>query len=390
MGDSATRPWTTVELFCGIGGFRIASDALQIDTVWANEIEERAASVYVRQFGDRGFVRGDLRQHTGEIPQHDILTAGFPCQPFSSAGKKKGVYDPRGTLFAEILAVIQRCQPRFFVLENVKRLLSMDSGKHFATILRSSIAMGYLLEWRVLNATWFGLPQNRERVVIVGSRDNGSLRSYLRAENRGLKSLENVALKFDPSGIREIGDKAQKFKNWGLSWGGKFIDKDVRLPVCEPDRNLRLRHILEKNPSSKFFFTEDTLKRIENSEKVDRYFNGVEILYNQKGGARMGYSIFGVNGVAPTLTSTTSRHYERYRVGDDYRRLTNVEYARLQGFPDGHCDGISPYHQYSLFGNAVPPCLVEWVMNRLVRDRFTSVEFAGSTASTQLELSLDR
>lgn len=82
----------------------------------------------------------------------------------------------------------------------------------------------------------------------------------------------------------------------------------------------------------------------------------------------MGYTIFGISGVAPTLTSTTSRHYERYKIGNRYRRLTNVEYARLQGFPDDHCKAVSVYEQYALFGNAVPPPLVEWVMGQLAYD----------------------
>jgi DNA (cytosine-5)-methyltransferase 1 len=80
----------------------------------------------------------------------------------------------------------------------------------------------------------------------------------------------------------------------------------------------------------------------------------------------MGYTIFGINGVAPTLTATTSRHYERYKVGDRYRRLTNVEYARLQGFPDDHCRAVSVYDQYALFGNAVPPPVVEWVLRQIL------------------------
>jgi DNA (cytosine-5)-methyltransferase 1 len=79
----------------------------------------------------------------------------------------------------------------------------------------------------------------------------------------------------------------------------------------------------------------------------------------------MGYTIFGVNGIAPTLTAATSRHYERYKVGAGYRRLTNVEYARIQGFADGHCREVPVYDQYSLFGNAVPPPLVKWVLQKL-------------------------
>jgi DNA (cytosine-5)-methyltransferase 1 len=79
----------------------------------------------------------------------------------------------------------------------------------------------------------------------------------------------------------------------------------------------------------------------------------------------MGYTIFGINGVAPTLTSTTSRHYERYKIGDCYRRLTNIEYARIQGFPDDHCREVSIYDQYALIGNAVPPPMAEWVLSRI-------------------------
>ncbi|MDB9493645.1 DNA (cytosine-5-)-methyltransferase [Spirulina major CS-329] len=378
----------TVELFCGIGGFRVAADALNIRTVWANDIEERAAVVYTKNFGRENFYQGDIRNVLNSIPNHDILTAGFPCQPFSSAGKKMGIGDPRGTLFSEIVRILYEKKPKFFVLENVKRLLSMDSGRHFKTILDSLTQAGYLVEWRVLNTIWFGLPQYRERVILVGYR-NGDLRSYLYQNDQELKRNPNYPVKFKSDSIQTIIEHQNKFKSWGLAWKNFVIDQEVKHPPCCIHPEIRLHHILEESPNLTFFFTEDTLKRIENSERVFRYFNGVEILYNQKGGARMGYSIFGINGVAPTLTSTTSRHYERYKIGNHYRRLTNVEYARLQGFPDGHCQEIPPYHQYRLFGNAVPPPLVKWVMNRLVQEHFSPVILNQPVAGKQLELFLD-
>ena len=102
------------------------------------------------------------------------------------------------------------------------------------------------------------------------------------------------------------------------------------------------------------------MQRLKNSKQTDKFVEGVQILYNQNGGARMGYTVFGIDGVAPTLTSTTSRHYERYKVGNRYRRLTNVEYARIQGFPDQHCSAVSIYNQYSLYGNAIPPIFGNW------------------------------
>ena len=113
--------------------------------------------------------------------------------------------------------------------------------------------------------------------------------------------------------------------------------------------------------------------RIENSVYVNKYYNGVQILYNQRGGARMGYSIFGTNGLSPTLTASTSRHYERYKVNERYRRLTNIEYARLQGFPDLHCKAVSPYDQYKLYGNAVPHQLVHYALSQVVNEKYITL-----------------
>jgi DNA (cytosine-5)-methyltransferase 1 len=112
--------------------------------------------------------------------------------------------------------------------------------------------------------------------------------------------------------------------------------------------------------------TESTLERIAVSDHVNKYYDGVQILYNQAGGARMGYTVYGINGVAPTLTCTASRHYERYKLGDEFRRLTPDEYARLQGFASGHCNLVTPYNQYALYGNAAPPPLLEWALKRLI------------------------
>ncbi len=123
--------------------------------------------------------------------------------------------------------------------------------------------------------------------------------------------------------------------------------------------------VLQSQVSPEFDFTESTVERLKASKNVKRYVDGVQIISNQSGGARMGYTVFGINGLAPTLTSTASRHYERYKVGDRYRRLTNVEYARLQGFPDDHCSAVSVYDQYALYGNAVPPPMVAWILRRV-------------------------
>lgn len=352
-------PIEAVELFAGIGGFRIACDRVGIRTQWANDLDPKAAQVYCDRFGPAGFHFGDLGTVLDTIPPHDVLTAGFPCQPFSSAGKKLGLADPRGTLFGRVVEVLDRHRPRFFVLENVKRLLSMDQGQHFATILSALVSLGYWVEWRLLNALQFGLPQNRERLVIIGHRADRPL-AYLGLDADFLDLQNSLFALQSP-----LAQHGKRFQTWGLARQEHFIQANLphfSAQIPSP----KLSAILEPQPDDRFYFTEETQARIEHSERVDRYINGVEVLYNQRGGSRMGYSIFGTNGVAPTLTCTTSRHYERYQVGNAFRRLTPVEYARLQGFPDHHCQVISPYHQYGLYGNAVPPVMIEWVLKQLL------------------------
>ncbi|MEB3164960.1 MAG: DNA (cytosine-5-)-methyltransferase [Prochlorothrix sp.] len=353
------KPIEAVELFAGIGGFRVACDRVGIQTQWANDIDPKAAQVYCDRFGAAQFHLGDLVTLLDSIPPHDLLTAGFPCQPFSSAGKKLGLADPRGTLLGRVVEVLDRHRPPFFVLENVKRLLSMDRGQHFATILAALTPLGYWVEWRLLNALQFGLPQNRERLIIIGHRADRPL-AYL-----GLAADFQDLPPFLAVPWSSLAQLRKRFQNWGLAYNNQFIQADLpyfSAHITPP----KLSDILEKQPDDRFYFTADTQARIQHSERVDRYINGVEVLYNQRGGSRMGYSIFGTNGVAPTLTCTTSRHYERYQVGNAFRRLTPVEYARLQGFSDHHCQVISPYHQYSLYGNAVPPVMIEWVLKQLL------------------------
>ncbi len=365
----------TVELFCGIGGFRIATDKDGMQTVWVNDNCPKACAVYRDRFGQGTLREGDIRALVGEVPPHDLLTAGFPCQPFSSAGKKNGLRDARGTLFEVAVDVLRRHRPDYFLLENVKRLLTMEQGHHFATILSSLVGLDYRIEWRLLNAMHFGLPQNRQRVFVIGvkERDRGPsdvppegplvVRLATADDLRGLteRQLERLA---DPPCWRAVGGHGFRFPHWGVAYRGRFFAADLE-SFSSRSALVPVRSVLQDVVPDEFDFTEATREWLPANRPVNRFVQGVEILSNQGGGARMGYTIFGINGVAPTLTSTTSRHYERYRVGDRYRRLTNVEYARIQGFPDDHCRAASVYDQYALFGNAVPPPMAAWVMGRL-------------------------
>ena len=365
------KKYKAIELFAGIGGFRLACDNLGIETVFANDMEPNAVKVYRDNFGENSIIQGDINTLLEQIPDHDILTGGFPCQPFSRAGKKKGIDDYRGTLFETIVKIVDDKKPDFFVLENVNSLLFMQGGRHYRTILFALSNLGYKIEWRVFNAMEFGLPQHRERVIIVGSKNREHNESYFFSD--GLKN--SLRCDIDKISIYDCWDdivKSSNFSNWGMAYNGKYVtfktNKNVK---C----NVSLNDILQKpsDVQESFDYTDDTLKRIDKSVYVNKLCNGVRILYNQNGGARMGYTIFGTDGVSPTLTSSTSRHYERYKVGDRYRRLTNVEYARLQGFPDDHCKVVPPYTQYKLYGNAVPHQIVEYVLSKIINDDFIKI-----------------
>lgn len=357
-----------VELFSGIGGFRLACDMKDIKTVFANDIKVTACEVYKDRFGTNELKVGDITEFLHEIPKHDLLTAGFPCQPFSSAGKKHGIRDPRGTLFEKIVDVLTMARPKYFVLENVKRLLSMENGEHFATIIDKLSSLGYVIEWRLLNAMNHGLPQNRQRVFITGVQIQGnpSERVHLLTQ-REVDDLPSKVTRFisNFSQWPSITDHGKAFPNWGVAHSNRFCgfsisDFDDAKPL------IRLREVLQDVVSKEFDFTQSTLTRLGDNTVIEKFVQGVEILSNQAGGARMGYTIFGAEGVAPTLTASTSRHYERYKIGNTYRRLTNIEYARIQGFPDNHCEVATVYNQYELIGNAVPPAMAGWVLDRLM------------------------
>ena len=158
-----------IDLFAGVGGFRVGINKAHPnwECVYSNEYDKYANSVYKKHY-ERCDDRDIRTVKTEEIPDHDLLVGGFPCQAFSVAGKRRGFEDTRGTLFFEIARIAKQKQPRLLLLENVKGLLSHDSGNTFKTILRSLDELGYDCQWQVLNSKDFSVPQNRERVFIIG------------------------------------------------------------------------------------------------------------------------------------------------------------------------------------------------------------------------------
>ncbi|MDR1197974.1 MAG: DNA (cytosine-5-)-methyltransferase [Prevotellaceae bacterium] len=164
-----------IDLFCGIGGFRQAMDEVCYENnlipncVFSSDIDTACQYSYAENFGERPF--GDITKiNEKDIPDHDVLFAGFPCQPFSIIGQRKGFEDTRGTLFFDIARILKEKQPKAFVLENVKQLVGHNKGRTLKVIISALRELGYHVQYAVLNALDYGLPQKRERVIIVGHR----------------------------------------------------------------------------------------------------------------------------------------------------------------------------------------------------------------------------
>lgn len=166
-----TKSFTYIDLFAGIGGFHQAANSFGGVCVFACEIDSHAQQAYATNYNLHP--HGDITEiEAADIPDHDILFAGFPCQPFSIIGDMKGFEDTRGTLFFDIARILKEKKPKTFILENVKQLSTHDNGNTLKTIIKTLEGLGYKVCWKVLNALDFGLPQKRERTIIVGFLDH--------------------------------------------------------------------------------------------------------------------------------------------------------------------------------------------------------------------------
>lgn len=202
--DSRVDTFRFVDLFCGIGGFRFAAERFfkerhnSFKCVFSSDIDEYACQSYKANFGEKP--SGDITKvRAQDVPDHDLLFAGFPCQPFSIIGLGKGFEDTRGTLFFEIARILSVKKPKAFILENVKRLVSHENGKTFKKILQTLRELGYYVDYKILNALDCGLPQKRERVIIVGANTPFHMAWPERVKNgKSLKDIleSNVPLKY--------------------------------------------------------------------------------------------------------------------------------------------------------------------------------------------------
>ena len=302
-----------VDLFCGIGGFRLAFERAGCECVWSCDWDKHAQKTYEANFGERP--HGDIHSiGVADIPQHDILCAGFPCQPFSiagvskklSLGRKHGFEDEtQGNLFFEIANIIEYHKPTAFVLENVKHLKRHDSGRTFEIIYNTlTDALGYTVYHHVIDARSV-VPQHRERIFMVG------------------------------------------FREW----------RDFEFPVFEPKRPA-LADILESHVDSKYTLTDHLWKYLRDYAKK-----------HQAAGNGFGYGLFQPTDVARTLSARYYKDGSEILVAQsgNPRRLTPRECARLMGFPEVFKIPVSDTQAYKQFGNSVVVPVAQEIAKSVVR-----------------------
>ena len=302
------------------------------------EVDRYADAIYKAHFkGHKNY--GDARKiDPGELEDFDLLVGGFPCQAFSIAGKRGGFDDTRGTLFFEIARIAQAKRPRFLLLENVKGLLSHDKGKTFGTILNTLDELGYDIQWQVLNSKDFGVPQNRQRVFIVGHLREGSRPEVfpLRGNNQTDIVIPTLTTRYCQA--QANGGYLREITPHRTSQGARVYEAEKGLSVtissCGGGMGAKTGLYLVKDPSRK--------KAAELSNE------------------------------SPTLRSESHGNLPSIVNGSRIRRLTPIECERLQSFPDNWTqygvDGqkISDAQRYKCLGNAVTVNVIQAVVGRIL------------------------
>lgn len=319
--DYEKRHLKVVSLFCGAGGMDLGFLNAGFDVIWANDINKYAVESYKANLGNH-VIEGDINQILDEIPKHDLLMAGFPCQPFSMMGKQKGFDDDRGTLFFTIETIIKKNKPKIVVLENVKNLLTHDRGKTFEKMKKIlEEDLGYSIHVSVMNTADYGVPQTRRRVFVVGFRND-----YYGRDTIKFKFPEKIELNKTVQDILDIDvDKryflSEKVLKTVLATGTKNysskpeIDLSIARPLCAT------MHKMHRASQDNYYTDNINRKKFVNKEK--------EI--------------------------------------SNVRRLTPNECRKLQGFPSDWKQVVSDTQAYMQFGNAVTVEVAYYIAMEIVK-----------------------
>ncbi|WP_278850467.1 DNA (cytosine-5-)-methyltransferase [Thomasclavelia spiroformis] len=309
--NKKNAPYKMIDLFAGIGGTRLGFYLTgKVNNVFSSEIDKFACKTYKANFGETP--NGDITKiNEKDVPDHDILVGGFPCQAFSQAGKKLGFEDTRGTLFFEIVRILKEKRPKAFLLENVKNLKSHNKGHTYNIIEKTLKDLGYDVQATTLKAKDFGLPQNRERIYIVGF-------------------------------------EKKKVPNY----------EDFNFPLPS-SKKTNVGSILEKKVDEKYTIS-DNLWKGHQRRKAE----------HKKKGNGFGYSLF--NSDSEYTNTISARYYKDgseiliEQKGKNPRKLTPREAARLQGFPEKYIIPVSDTQAYKQFGNSVAVPVIYAIASKII------------------------
>ena len=429
-----------IDLFAGLGGMRIGLEQacknlfIEAECVFTSEIKPTAIKTYQDNFQDYN-IKGDIsRIKSSEIPNFDILLAGFPCQPFSSAGTRQGFLDTRGTLFFEIERILQDKSPFGFLLENVEGLVSHNKGRTLATILSKLNQLGYKVNWKIINAKEFGIPQERKRIYIIGIKNHSiSLDFFCNYKSCLLDILEQgkptLKTKFVQKllsyySVDQLQGKAIKDKrggqdnihSWDIDWKGKvtpeqkyllnLLLKERRRKIWAKNKGIKwmdgmpltLEEIATFYNSSNLFASNNIQKMLDDLVKKGylRYEHPKDIVeIDNNNGKKIkkrkyrrdlpkGYNIvvgklsfeinkiLNSNSIAPALVATDM---ERLSVvdGQGIRKLTIREGLRLFGFPESYQINLPKNKSFDLLGNTVVIPVIKNISERIVVQKLMSV-----------------
>lgn len=293
-----------IDLFAGLGGFRIALESLGAKCVYSNEWDEAVQKVYAENFGE--IPEGDITQvNENTIPDHDILCAGFPCQPFSISGKQRGFEDSRGTLFFDVARIVKAKNPKIVFMENVKNFATHDGGHTLEVVKGTMEELGYTFYQKVLNAVDYGIPQKRERIYMICFRNDLMVNSFKYPKPfRLTRHVEDFLLQ-DEDMVKDLYiDRPDTFFN-GVE-DNQYSDKSIRLGIVN------------------------------------------------KGG--QGERIYSTKGIAITLSANGGGVFSKtggYLINGKTRKLHPRECARIMGYPDSYKICRSANQAYKQFGNSV-------------------------------------
>ena len=353
-------------LFSGIGGFEqgFKKSKMDYELIFASEIDKYATMTFSYNFSINN-MHGDIKAiNENDIPDHDLLCGGFPCQSFSVAGKQKGFNDIRGTLFFDVIRIIKAKKPKYIFLENVKNLISHDNSNTIKTILKNISDCGYTFDITIINSNEAGVPQNRERTYIIGILNHKTEKFVQDKRNLKITTIKNWANKNNL--------KTMNFFN----------------NIVINNKNYYIKDILEKDVDKKYYLNSDKVKAYISSFNKDELAHNVQAkiikeftlprdIHNDLDRQRRVYSIY---GISPTLLARSDSPKIIIKDGEKFRirKLTPYEALKIQGFDKKFVNnviknGMSDTQLYKQAGNAVSPPVITQIINSMMEKFYEEV-----------------